>query len=774
MERFYFLKDEFPELFNICQEANSYIDSDPSIALTKARQALEKIVGNVLTDNKIYVNQDLFTNISSISGIDGDICNEMHQLRMVGNNAVHGNEATEQIANDGIDLLLDITVWYYVEAKGKMLSGEELWTSDRDRVEKYLQKKQTSNTKLQKPTFGELVNPLSVDDFDSHIHIKNKNILEKDVFETNDEYENRIKNLPPIHIGYAVLNSKNIDSITGTAFLLFYIDKNRYIKIPFISAFYCKISMDMQLNGEIDGELVCKVFVYSNQICCDFNNLFFKNGHDNLSPVNVICWNQYMNESIDDYRARLLNLPLLPIGRGIPVVEKYDINTETLPIEVNIMRYAKLAWNEKVHLIDIHIDRDEAKALCEKNERLTLYGRIKQGNKFSGGSIYSKVLSENFCWTLSSESKVVPVKENLVKKTAVPQYNSDKQSGYKIRNEKSKQEEINIYIKAAKRGNANAQTMLGNCYFGGYGVEKNYGEAVKWFTKAAEQGNGVAQYRLGDCYFNGYGVEKNYEEAVKWFIKAAEQGDVYAQTRLGSCYREGWGVEKNYEKAVKWFTKAALEENTDAQYNLGLCYLNCRVDNCYLNGYGVEKNYEEAVKWLLKAANRGNAAAQYNLSLCYLNGLGIVKDEGESIAWLRRAAEYGNADAQYCFARRYLNGYGVRQDKMEAVKWLIKAVEQGNAAAQYRLGDCYKHGIGIDMDIERGIELQDEAIRQGYDPEKELVIEEKKVAQKETVIEKREVAEKEAVEKVTPAATSGCLIYIIGLITVIILAIALT
>ena len=52
------------------------------------------------------------------------------------------------------------------------------------------------------------------------------------------------------------------------------------------------------------------------------------------------------------------------------------------------------------------------------------------------------------------------------------------------------------------------------------------------FRKAAEQSNPVAQLLLGNCYFEGEGVEKNYTEAVKWWTKAAEQGNVKAQLLL--------------------------------------------------------------------------------------------------------------------------------------------------------------------------------------------------------------------------------------------------
>ena len=59
-----------------------------------------------------------------------------------------------------------------------------------------------------------------------------------------------------------------------------------------------------------------------------------------------------------------------------------------------------------------------------------------------------------------------------------------------------------------------------------------YNEAVKWFTLAAKKGNADAQFHLGDCYARGTGVEWNWEEAVKWFTLAAEKGQPLAKRHL--------------------------------------------------------------------------------------------------------------------------------------------------------------------------------------------------------------------------------------------------
>ena len=57
---------------------------------------------------------------------------------------------------------------------------------------------------------------------------------------------------------------------------------------------------------------------------------------------------------------------------------------------------------------------------------------------------------------------------------------------------------------------------------------------------------------MGERYYCGDGVEKDFAKTVEWCRMAARQGHADAQWRLGRCYGLGEGVEKNYEKAVEY------------------------------------------------------------------------------------------------------------------------------------------------------------------------------------------------------------------------------
>ena len=115
---------------------------------------------------------------------------------------------------------------------------------------------------------------------------------------------------------------------------------------------------------------------------------------------------------------------------------------------------------------------------------------------------------------------------------------------------KNSVESAKWYRKAAEQGHAQAQYNLGWWYRAGRPLDPV--EAVKWFRKAAEQGHADATNMLGNLYYWGDGVPKNYEESAKWYRKAAEQGFARGQLNLSKAYLQAKGVPKNYIESYAW------------------------------------------------------------------------------------------------------------------------------------------------------------------------------------------------------------------------------
>ena len=60
----------------------------------------------------------------------------------------------------------------------------------------------------------------------------------------------------------------------------------------------------------------------------------------------------------------------------------------------------------------------------------------------------------------------------------------------------------------AEQGESQAQVDLATKYYMGKGVPQDFDEAVKWYLKAAERGNPDAQIRFGFMYGKGLGVNQ--------------------------------------------------------------------------------------------------------------------------------------------------------------------------------------------------------------------------------------------------------------------------
>ena len=242
----------------------------------------------------------------------------------------------------------------------------------------------------------------------------------------------------------------------------------------------------------------------------------------------------------------------------------------------------------------------------------------------------------------------------------------------------------------AKRGDAEAQLILGIMYDDGEVVPRDHAKAVRWYRRAAEQELAVAQFMLGLMYAEGEDVPQDHAEAIRWYRRAAEQGHADAQFNLGFMYRKGYGVLQDYAQAARWYRRAAEQGHTGAQFNIGVMYA---------IGTGVHQDHAEAARWFRRAAEQGHADAQFNLGLRYAKGEGVPQDHSEAFRWFLRAAEQGDTSAQFNVGVMYDNGEGVPQDYAEAFRWYRRAAEQSHAGAQNNLGTMYEFGAGVPEDL---------------------------------------------------------------------------
>lgn len=161
-------------------------------------------------------------------------------------------------------------------------------------------------------------------------------------------------------------------------------------------------------------------------------------------------------------------------------------------------------------------------------------------------------------------------------------------------------------------------------------------DKIELWMKAAELGNAEAQYEIGVAYYNGTGVKQSYNKAYGWFVKSAKQDNMYAQYMLGNCYHYGYGTNTDFERAIKLYRKSANQGYHQAQYSVGDWYYR------KLTIASPNEKVENALKWFYRAAEQGNAEAEYKIGY-HLFKYGNLN---EATKWLERAVEHGNQDAK--------------------------------------------------------------------------------------------------------------------------------
>ncbi|MGH9532128.1 MAG: tetratricopeptide repeat protein [Terriglobales bacterium] len=175
------------------------------------------------------------------------------------------------------------------------------------------------------------------------------------------------------------------------------------------------------------------------------------------------------------------------------------------------------------------------------------------------------------------------------------------------------------------------QFERGMRYHSGVGVNRSDQQALDLIRKAAERGHAPAQTVLGFFYESGTLVPRGLQQAAVWYQKAAEQGDPVAQWVLGRMYWTGQGVGRDSQQAERWLQKAASQGDAFGAYLLGVVK--------------DERDYRSAPEWYRNAAERGLPQAQRRLGQVLKEGRALAQDKQEAYVWLFLSFEAGNTEA---------------------------------------------------------------------------------------------------------------------------------
>ncbi len=181
------------------------------------------------------------------------------------------------------------------------------------------------------------------------------------------------------------------------------------------------------------------------------------------------------------------------------------------------------------------------------------------------------------------------------------------------------------YSIAAENGIKEAMRALGLMHL----QNNDIVNAVSYLTKAYGNNDKLAGFKLGQIYFDGKYVKKDYNNAVNYFNNTKEiKSSLYM---LAECYYYGNGVDIDYQKALDYYEKSGYIK---AYYMIGLIY------HKHLN------DYDNAIKYYNKALKYDDERANLNLGICYYE----INDYDNALKLLEPLANNGNLEA-----KKYIN-----------------------------------------------------------------------------------------------------------------------
>jgi hypothetical protein len=85
----------------------------------------------------------------------------------------------------------------------------------------------------------------------------------------------------------------------------------------------------------------------------------------------------------------------------------------------------------------------------------------------------------------------------------------------------------------------------------------NYATALKVWQPLADRGDAAAQTYVGEIHEKGLGVPPDYAKAAQWYRRAADSGYARAAINLGHLYENGLGVARDPALALNLYRRAA-------------------------------------------------------------------------------------------------------------------------------------------------------------------------------------------------------------------------
>lgn len=222
--------------------------------------------------------------------------------------------------------------------------------------------------------------------------------------------------------------------------------------------------------------------------------------------------------------------------------------------------------------------------------------------------------------------------------------------------------------------------------------QKSYTSALPYLQRAAKAGNIEVLSYLGNMYLKGWGTTANTTSAMNMYKRGAENGNAGCLFGLSLMYNDGNGVAKDEKKAFEYAKKAADMNYPSACVNTSIYYA---------AGTGTAKNIQQAVKYAETAFSLGNKSRSAWLGLMYATGEGVAKDYSKALNyWTQTGIKY-SPEIRLLTAQLLHDGIGTT-NIIESYPCTYKQKIHGNGVS----GKTY---------LAEALTIVDELVKEGYD-----------------------------------------------------------
>ncbi|HID0856234.1 TPA: tetratricopeptide repeat protein, partial [Clostridium botulinum] len=245
MDRFSFLKIEWPEIYQIICNVEEKSKEDSNITLIKLAQIAELITKYILKENHIEKNIELLDEINLLKdchNLNADIVDSFYKIIIVSNKAIYEEYSDSIIAKSFLDKMFEILVWFAIEygkTDYRKVDLSNMTSEDKDIFNKYIKSKSYNDTErnIENET---MIQPFTIDNEEFFKEENNDDInrYEQDIFETKEEFHKRIKDHEIFTLGRIFIKKSNINETDEVVAFPFSIYKSIQIKIPIIDILY--------------------------------------------------------------------------------------------------------------------------------------------------------------------------------------------------------------------------------------------------------------------------------------------------------------------------------------------------------------------------------------------------------------------------------------------------------------------------------------------------------------------------------------------------------